>query len=320
MKPDLARYPEAARRVDSNSNKTAESPGQKESMLLSSETVTATTISTVSAARHTLSSLWVLLGLGVASPILLPFGFLMLPFILGIVAYGYIVAIIVYLLTVQTEHPKAKNSVLPILPLHPYRVFKINAAFLITSSDYYSDHKDIHYVKTKPHLTLDIHCSETIGEGTPLRPVIIFIYGGAWSSGNKSMYIPLAETLQEAGYVVVVPNYSTFPKGKIGDMVYDIAHAIHWTYGGDSSQIHLMGHSAGAHLCALTVIHDMVAYIENGFPNENLKVPRLSNLPVLEDCLPQIQGLILLAGYLTSTPIFSTRVQPRLGLIIHRPA
>ncbi|KAJ3102817.1 hypothetical protein HDU97_000274 [Phlyctochytrium planicorne] len=255
-------------------------------------------------------------------------GILFLPLLTGIVALAYLAAASIYLVTAQQKNPKARGSFLPILPLHPYRVFKINLALVdhIGSTVFgpitpitlrwivrkaFSKRnvnetvicKNIHYLPSKPELSLDVHCGDTVSATfTHPRPVIIFIYGGAWSSGDKAMYMPLAQTLQEAGYVVVVPNYTLFPHGNIRDMIFDISHAVHWvnnnirSYGGDSTQIHLMGHSAGAHLCALTVIHDMVSYIENRFPHENLKVPRLRNLPVLDDCLPQIQGLILLAG------------------------
>ncbi|KAJ3215808.1 hypothetical protein HDU67_010301 [Dinochytrium kinnereticum] len=297
-----------------------------ESLPLSSATIAATTFSTITAARNSVS-LWGLIALFCASPVLVPLGLVMLPVVLGVVGYGYVVAICLYLSAVQTHNPKTKDSVLPILPLNPYRVYMINVAFVgyvvsmafgpsaaiairwlikkalsRRTSTRTVQCQDIHYVPSKPDLVLDVHCADLVGESIPLRPVIIFIYGGGWSSGNKYIYMPLAETLQEAGYVVVVPNYTIFPNGKIGDMVFDISHAVHWvhnnikTYGGDATQIHLMGHSAGAHLCALAVIHDMVSYIETRFPNENLKVPRLSNLPVLDDCLPQIQGLVLLAG------------------------
>ncbi|KAI9209752.1 Alpha/Beta hydrolase protein [Polychytrium aggregatum] len=140
-----------------------------------------------------------------------------------------------------------------------------------------------------------------------LRPVVIFIYGGAWMSGDKAIYGPLAYTLQSQGYCVVVPNYTLFPKGKVGDMVADVYRAIQWThdhiesFGGNPQQIFLMGHSAGAHLCMTTVLHDLGQYLTTRFtrsgsetsPNESSDP---SPLPTLEDSLPQIQGMILLAG------------------------
>ncbi|KAI9326058.1 Alpha/Beta hydrolase protein [Zopfochytrium polystomum] len=133
-----------------------------------------------------------------------------------------------------------------------------------------------------------------------LRPVLVFEFGGGWSSGDKKLYGPLANTLVQAGYVVVVPNYRLFARGgRIADMVEAVRSAVVWTfdniqgYGGDPLRIHLMGHSAGAHLCALTVIHDVASRLRL---QATARPPSPFTLPPFEDRLPPIQGLILLAG------------------------
>ncbi|KAG4108467.1 hypothetical protein H8356DRAFT_3487 [Neocallimastix lanati (nom. inval.)] len=52
-------------------------------------------------------------------------------------------------------------------------------------------------------------------------------------------------------------------------MVEDIYNALHWTvknihkYGGDKSQITLMGHSAGAHSATLTTVKAALKMIVN---------------------------------------------------------
>jgi len=47
----------------------------------------------------------------------------------------------------------------------------------------------------------------------PHRPVVVFVYGGAWGSGDKSMYGLLASQLADSlSAVVICPNYSTYPK------------------------------------------------------------------------------------------------------------
>jgi len=47
----------------------------------------------------------------------------------------------------------------------------------------------------------------------PHRPVVIFIYGGSWGSGDKSMYGLLASQLADSlSAVVICPNYSIYPK------------------------------------------------------------------------------------------------------------
>ncbi|CAG8508337.1 13618_t:CDS:10 [Ambispora leptoticha] len=132
-------------------------------------------------------------------------------------------------------------------------------------------------------------------------PVIILICT-SWNSGNKSTCMPVAHNLQSQGYVVVVPNITLYPQGKIAEMVFDVQQVIHWTHShirqfrGDPSQIYLMGHSAGAFLAALTVIHDACATL-GVMPLNNTHV----NIPVWDNVsrrtpLPRVQGLILFSG------------------------
>ncbi|ORX78326.1 alpha/beta-hydrolase [Anaeromyces robustus] len=99
------------------------------------------------------------------------------------------------------------------------------------------------------------------------RTVVMFIYGGIWTFGEKTLYSTLGDFLYDNGYVAVIPNYAQFPFGLVDDMVYDIGCAIKWVYnnihkyGGDNQRIILMGHSSGAHLIALTLIQSSLNYI-----------------------------------------------------------
>lgn len=94
------------------------------------------------------------------------------------------------------------------------------------------------------------------------RPIVIFIHGGSWTSGSKSEYLFLAESLTSRGFVTVVPNYRLHPQVKFPAFVEDIAIAVAWTrahapeFGGDTQRIFLMGHSAGAQIGAMLVFDD----------------------------------------------------------------
>jgi acetyl esterase/lipase len=93
------------------------------------------------------------------------------------------------------------------------------------------------------------------------RPVVIFFYGGTWSTGKKSDYAFVGAALAERGYVTVIPNYRLYPEIKFPTFVEDGARAVAWVqqhandFGGDPDRLVLMGHSAGAHIAALLALN-----------------------------------------------------------------
>ncbi len=93
------------------------------------------------------------------------------------------------------------------------------------------------------------------------RPVVIFFYGGSWSTGKKSEYAFVGAALAERGYVTVIPDYRLYPEVRFPAFVEDGAGAIAWAqrhaadFGGDPDRLVLMGHSAGAHIAALLALN-----------------------------------------------------------------
>ncbi|KAM3611738.1 uncharacterized protein V6R79_023364 [Siganus canaliculatus] len=92
-------------------------------------------------------------------------------------------------------------------------------------------------------------------------PLVVFVYGGAWGSGERSIYCLLTRCMaKELNATVICPDYSTYPKGNVLGMVQDIADCLIWAqesaskFNFDKDNIVLIGHSAGAHLCALTTL------------------------------------------------------------------
>ncbi|QDA60371.1 alpha/beta hydrolase [Hymenobacter jejuensis] len=89
------------------------------------------------------------------------------------------------------------------------------------------------------------------------RPVVVFIHGGSWNSGDKNTYSFIGRRLAKQGVVAVIINYRLAPTVEVPAMAADCAHAVQWTrqhigeYGGDPSRLFVMGHSAGAGLAAL---------------------------------------------------------------------
>lgn len=107
---------------------------------------------------------------------------------------------------------------------------------------------------TDPRQALDVYVPKA--EGTD-RPVVVFVYGGSWSSGTRDGYQFVGRALAAQGFVVVIPDYRLVPQVRFPGFVEDGAAAVRWAqanagrFGGDGSRIVLMGHSAGAHIAAL---------------------------------------------------------------------
>ncbi|MEM6769731.1 MAG: alpha/beta hydrolase [Bacteroidota bacterium] len=113
-------------------------------------------------------------------------------------------------------------------------------------------------------LSLDVYFLE--GQRLPLRPVVIYVHGGGWAVGDKANQIDdKVKLFRDQDYLFVSTNYRLSPvngggpdRVKFPDHNQDVATAIRWVYdsiaryGGDPNRIALLGHSAGAHLVALT--------------------------------------------------------------------
>jgi acetyl esterase/lipase len=88
-------------------------------------------------------------------------------------------------------------------------------------------------------------------------PVVLFFYGGTWRDGHREYYRFVGESLSRHGLLVLVPDYRKAPADVFPAFMEDAATAAAWAkqhaaeYGGDPARIHLMGHSAGAHMVAL---------------------------------------------------------------------
>jgi acetyl esterase/lipase len=92
------------------------------------------------------------------------------------------------------------------------------------------------------------------------RPIIIFFYGGSWSSGTKDGYAFVGQALAADGFVVVIPDYRLVPQVRFPAFLEDNAAAVRWArthaaeFGGDRDRLILAGHSAGAYNAAMLAL------------------------------------------------------------------
>ena len=89
-------------------------------------------------------------------------------------------------------------------------------------------------------------------------PVLVYVHGGAWVTGSRSAVHHKHSHFTGLGYVFVSVDYRFVPDASVNEQLDDIDAALGWVrenignFGGDPGNLHLMGHSAGAHLVAMT--------------------------------------------------------------------
>tara|TARA_B000000437_G_scaffold21104_1_gene14965 strand:+ start:1153 stop:2328 length:1176 start_codon:yes stop_codon:yes gene_type:complete len=101
------------------------------------------------------------------------------------------------------------------------------------------------------------------GKGVdPSVPMAVFVHGGVWSSGERWQFAPLAHRLAEEGIVTAVISYTLYPQKSAKAQSEEVLKALKCAimnaklFGADANRTHLVGHSAGSHLCAMALLLD----------------------------------------------------------------
>lgn len=115
--------------------------------------------------------------------------------------------------------------------------------------------------------------------------LVVLVPGGGWDTHDRSGLLPLARTLETAGYAVVATEYRALRDG-VGfpTTVHDVECSVAWAAaqvtkaGYVPAHVVLVGHSAGGHLAMLVGVSDGA-----------LAAP-------CADPLPHVDGVVGLAG------------------------
>ncbi|XP_057688376.1 uncharacterized protein si:dkey-193c22.1 isoform X1 [Corythoichthys intestinalis] len=202
---------------------------------------------------------------------------LWLPAAVGILFVGvpYSVSLAAQLMLGLPSKPGYKKYLEAVKPRRIYGITKAvleslkclqyGRLYLQLKSWYENDKNRAHYEKGitfgRRGNKLDLYHPPGFGDKTAPPPLVVFVYGGGWSSGERRVYCLLARQLtEELNATVICPDYTTYPKMNVLGMIQDIADCLIWTqesgskFNFDKDNIILIGHSAGAHLCVLTTL------------------------------------------------------------------
>ncbi|MGC4190905.1 MAG: alpha/beta hydrolase [Thermomicrobiales bacterium] len=113
--------------------------------------------------------------------------------------------------------------------------------------------RDVPYRSGDKDATLDVFFPESVGANEQL-PLLVWIHGGAWISGDKDNNTPYYEIVASHGYTVISLNYSLGPHAHYPTPVFQINDALAYIqenaarFHADIDRIMIAGDSAGAQL------------------------------------------------------------------------
>ena len=118
--------------------------------------------------------------------------------------------------------------------------------------------RDIKYGSAHERQVLDVYSPA----GAKNLPVVFWIHGGGWQTGDKSLVALKPKAFNDAGFVFVSISHRLLPTVDMEAINRDVAAALGWVHkniasrGGDPARLLVMGHSSGGELAALMCTDD----------------------------------------------------------------
>ena len=139
--------------------------------------------------------------------------------------------------------------------------------------------------KTRENLncTLDVRYADGDNQkldvflcGNKKAPTLIWIHGGYWQRGDKSIYSFLASPFVEIGVNVIIVGYDLCPNVSMTRISEELREAVSFIWNNEKilginrDKISVMGHSAGGHLTQMMMATDWPAR-DSAFPLDIIK-------------------------------------------------
>jgi acetyl esterase/lipase len=111
-----------------------------------------------------------------------------------------------------------------------------------------------------------------------LRPIMLYVHGGAWLRGKRTHVPALVESLVRDGITVCSLDYRLAPRATLLDMLADVKRGIAWVkseckhYGCDPQKVVISGGSAGGHLASLAALTSKDRSYQAGFEDADCSV------------------------------------------------
>lgn len=143
--------------------------------------------------------------------------------------------------------------------------------------------KDSKKARENLNCTLDVRYADGDNQkldvflcGDKKAPTLIWIHGGYWQRGDKSIYSFLASPFVEIGANVIIVGYDLCPNVSMTRISEELREAVSFIWnngkilGINRDKICVMGHSAGGHLTQMMMATDWPAR-DSAFPLDIIK-------------------------------------------------
>jgi acetyl esterase/lipase len=164
------------------------------------------------------------------------------------------------------ENPRSKlarRSLLAMLPALLTACSAVDVLNATVSTDTYRRTEGVAYGPdggAQGRQKLDVYQPADSANHASKAPMVVFFYGGSWSSGDRADYRFVGEALASQGIVAVIADYRLSPSVRYPAFVEDSALAMRWAFdhaeqfGANPARVFVMGHSAGAYNAAMLAL------------------------------------------------------------------